>query len=557
MLGWETGEIALMVVRTKPLVIGSPPWELKRSLRSMMMAALLMAGGAPPAPAAPQAPPTHLQRAAELVAGGKLAEAEREAQKAVATASTAAAGYSILGTIRLRQLRLEESREMLEKALRLNPNLLGARLTLGQVFARQGKVEQAREVLRTALKQAPGNPIALMTLAQVEASAGNFQESLELVKPIRAELRRTPDGLILLQISTLGLGYTAVARGLVEDWLALTPPAPVPLAIEFAKSLAEHQLAADAVRVLEQAQGSQPPSFELAFALGGAHLANGDLARAEAYYEQAANLNANCALCNQQIARIARLQGEKEKSLSYLIKAKAQAPENAEILFEFGRACVEGNLFRDATPALEKAYQLDPSQDRYGYVLANAYMSKHRFKEALAILEKLVQKHPKDPVIYYAYGSALYNEGLRLDEAEAYLRKSIELQPKQIGAYYYLGMTVMKKGDQEQACGIFQELAERHPTHLASQEQLGTLLVKLRRNEEAKRVLEKLLEQAPQSLAGHYQYGLLLGRLGKPEESRFHLDWAKKLEEERKVESKREFYLLDPTTLDRPLTPTH
>ena len=520
-----------------------PAW---RKVTWLAITAILLAGSNVRTFAAAQAPQDHLQQAVELISRGNLEAAEKEAQKALARPSTAAPAYTILGTIRLQQRRLDESRELLEKAIRLNPSLLGARLTLAQVYTLQGKTQRAREVLQAALQMAPGNPTPLMNLAQLEASAGNHQKSLELVKPIQESLRRSPDGLLLLLVSHLGVGDKEAARGLVSDWLALNGHVPPPLTIEFAKPLVESQLAPEAVQVLERARRDDPASFELVFALGGAYLAEGNTRKASEYYDLAGNQNNRCAVCFQQVARIAQKDGEKEKALAYLIKAKAQSPENPEILFEFGRLCLEADLFRDAIPALEKAAQLEPQNARYKYGLASAYVGKNRYKEALALFHELLEKHPEDPLINYALGSVLATEGTDLDDAENYLRKSIQLQPEQIGGYYYLGMTVFKKGDQDQAVELFQKLLDRHPDHVASLEQLGTILVRQRKYEEAQQVLEKVLRLDPKSLAGHYQYGQLLGRLGKAEESAKQIEIAKQLEEVRKKESKMEYHLLNP-----------
>jgi protein O-GlcNAc transferase len=352
--------------------------------------------------------------------------------------------------------------------------------------------------------------------------------------------------LMLLVIDYLGLGQKDSARELVSDWMALGKGVPPALAIEFAKRLIEQGLVPEAIQVLEKARGTGPAWFELAFTLGGAYVASGDTKRASEYYQQAANLNNRCVLCFRQMAKIAQHEGEKEKALSLLIKAKALEPENPEVLFEFGRLCLEDDLSRDALPALERAVQLRPEDDRYRYVLGSAYVSRVRYEEALAIFHALVKKHPEDPVLNYAMGSVLYTEGTDLEGAEKYLRISINLQPNQVGAYYYLGMVMFQKGDQDQAAGIFHELLQRYPDHLGSLEQLGTILVKQRKYDEAQQVLEKALRLDPNSLTGHYQYSLLLARLGKREESERHMQIAKRLEDERKARSKTEFYLLNP-----------
>jgi len=481
-----------------------------------------------------------------LLSQGDLQGAEQEARLAEADPLTRAVAWATLGAIRLQQKNLDESTKYLQKAIQDNPELLGARLTLGQVYALQGKPDLARQMFRQVLERDPNNAAARMNLAQLEAAAGNYKSSLAILEPVSASLRGSPDGLLLLLVDNVGLGRKDAARELVSDWLALAGEIPAPLAIEFADLLAKNGLASEAVNVLEKAKGAGSPSFELTFALGGAYLAKGDTKRASDYYEQALSLNQGCILCLRLIAKIAEREGETEKALSYLIKAKLAEPDNPDVLFDFGRVCLERNLFRDGIPALEKAVQLRPDNEHYLYVLATGYGMKLRFKESLEIFHRLLAKKPQDPILNYAVGSVLYIEGDDLDGAEKYLRESIRLQPAQLAAYYYLGMVVFKKGDQDQAAAIFQDLLRRYPDHLPSLEQFGTILVKQKKYEEAQQVLEQVLRLDPDSRVGHYQYSLLLARLGKREESSKHMKVAQQLEEERKKATKMELYLLNP-----------
>jgi len=62
-----------------------------------------------------------LQKAAVLVQQGRLEEADREVQPALADPQTRAAACSVLGTIRFQQKRIDESTRLLEEAIKLEP----------------------------------------------------------------------------------------------------------------------------------------------------------------------------------------------------------------------------------------------------------------------------------------------------------------------------------------------------------------------------------------------------------------------------------------------------
>src|SRR4029077_17616747 len=153
----------------------------------------------------------------------------------------------------------------------------------------------------------------------------------------------------------------------------------------------------------------------------------------------ALSLNPDCTDCLLQLAKMAEQQKDPEKALAYLIKAKHQHPSNAQILFEFGKTCLELDLLEDAISALQTAARLQPSNDSYSYVLASANVSKKQYEVAAKIFQRLLAKHPDDSALNYRLGSVLFLE-VKLDEAPLYLRKSIELQPYQIASYYYMAM---------------------------------------------------------------------------------------------------------------------
>ena len=79
-----------------------------------------------------------------------------------------------------------------------------------------------------------------------------------------------------------------------KTWATL-PDVPAEWSIKFALLLLDEKLVADAIAVLERAKHGGPPSFELAFNLGGAYLVNGDLPRALDAYDLALTLQPRLA----------------------------------------------------------------------------------------------------------------------------------------------------------------------------------------------------------------------------------------------------------------------
>jgi tetratricopeptide (TPR) repeat protein len=485
-----------------------------------------------------------LDRAANLVQQGDLKRAEAEARLALSDPATSAAANSVLGTIRLQQNRLQESVAFFQKAIRLEPRLIGAHLSLGHAYSLQGKSELAAKMYRKALGLDPSNVPARMFLTQWECRKGNFEQSLDFANPIRKELASSPEGTLILAEDYLHTGGQNEAVQLAKSWSAFSN-VPQPLSIKFGVLLAKAGALAEAIDVLEQAKEDDGATYELAFNLAVAYALNNDSAHALKNYDLALSMQGNSVAALRQAATLAETRGELERSLSYWMRAKKIEPEDPDILLGFGRVCLKMDLLEDAEPALTKASSLRPNDDAFAYTLASAKVGKKQFAAAQAILEKLVLKQPKNSQFQYALGSVLYLEG-SLQEAAIHLNESVRLQPQQVASYYYQALIARDQGNDAEAIQILESLRRQYPDHAPSCELLGELLMAAHRYEDAEANLENAVRLDPKSVKGNYQLGLLLSRMGKKQAADRQLEIAKSLRTEDEAASRLQLRLLDP-----------
>ena len=485
-----------------------------------------------------------LQKAAALVQEGRLQEADQQARLALSDPETRAVACSVLGAIRLRQDRLTDSAQLLEEAIRLEPRLLGAHLTLAEVYSLQERPERALATFRRVLELDPQNALARMALARSETEKGNYARSLELAQPALAAFKESPDGLFILATDYLKTGDRAAAARLADDWGRLGDDVPEAGSIRFAELLAGGGLGSEAIAVLERARQTGRPSYELAFALGGAYLVNDDPARALGAYDLALG-QAGLGSRPQAGGRGRRAQGELERSLSYWLRARKIERDDPEILLGFGRVCLKMDLLDDAEPALVRAASLRPGEPAYQYTLATAKVGKKQHEEAQALLEPLVTKRPDDAQLQYALGSVLYIQG-HLEEAAARLRESLRLQPEQLASRYYLALIARDQGYDREAIESLEALLRRYPDHAPSCEALGGLFMNERRYPEAEAQLRRAIELAPGSVKANYQLGLLLARMGRKDEADRQLELAKSLRQEDEESKHLQRRLLDP-----------
>jgi len=485
-----------------------------------------------------------LRNAASLFQQGKLEEADHQAQLALADPQTRAAACSVLGSIRFQQKRFPESADLFEKAIRLEPHLVGAHLNLAEAYIAEGRPQLALPLYRHVLTLDPSNATARLELARNETENGHYQQSLELARPVLSALKNTPDGLFMLATDYLKIKDQDAAASLVSDWMQLAD-IPPDLSMKFALLFAREGAASQAIDLLEAIKKKGPPSYELAFNLAGAYQLEEHWALALASYDEALSLNPTALPALQQAASIAEQQGQLERALAYWMRAKKIEPDNPDILEGFGRVCLKRDLLEDAEPALTEAAHLRPNNAAYQYTLAAAKVGKKQFDSAQVLLEALLRQKQNNAQLQYALGSVLYLQS-HFDEAAQHFRESVRLKPDQIAPYYYLALIDRDQGRDEEAIRTLEDLLRRYPDHWLSCEALGGLLMNAQRYPEAESTLEKAVRLNPNSVKANYQLGLLLTRMGKKDEAEKRLEIARSLRTEDEGNSRLQLRLLDP-----------
>jgi len=496
--------------------------------------------------AAAYAQTSHIEAAAQLLSSGDTVRAEAEARAALQNPSTKALALALLGTIRLQQGKADDSIKFLTQALGLNSRLMGARTTLGNAYAFAGKMDSAAKCFREVLNADPGNLNARFDLFKLEASRRNFQQSLDVAAPILPQLFASDEGLAVLASDYSALGRKQELEGLVTHWQKLAETSD-DAALDFATTLMANGMRPEATSVLEQEEKrlEAHPQSSVALRLASAFSALSVFDRAESSAQLALSLDPQCIACYQALAQLAERQNNSEKALSFLVKAKQLAPQDPEVLFEFGKVCLEGNLLDDALPALSKAVELKPENDSYLYVLGSANVGKGRLPDALKLFQRLLQKHPGDAGLNYAVGAVYYLQN-KYSDAEASLKSSLAAQSDQIPAAYYLALTYDAMGDDDRAIPIFRDLLKNNPQHVPSYVKLGGILVRQHQYEEAQRDLERAVSLDPNSVEAHYQLGLVLRRLGKSAESETQFAESHRLETEQSAQRDLHLRLLLP-----------
>jgi tetratricopeptide (TPR) repeat protein len=257
-----------------------------------------------------------------------------------------------------------------------------------------------------------------------------------------------------------------------------------------------------AIQNLNQAT-AQPPFPDTAYYLGFAYFKRGDLAAAEKWLKEAAQLNSHDARVLYQLGLVYRKQGrereakqalalsgeqrQRDSSQSRLRLECAQKldqgpreeahavceqlydPDDAERLTELGTIYGQHGDVEAALKPLRRAAELAPQSPQMQYNLALAYYQLNQFEEARAPLSNAVTRWPDIFQLASLYGAVLSKLGEDLPAYQA-LRHAHELnaQDSATADLLYLATLSLARKTQSSrqypdALRYFQEAAKMKP----------------------------------------------------------------------------------------------
>jgi tetratricopeptide (TPR) repeat protein len=248
----------------------------------------------------------------------------------------------------------------------------------------------------------------------------------------------------------------------------------------------------------------------------------------------------------EQQALAARKEGDLEKSLGILIRARKALPEQPRLLYDFGVLAIQMKLYEDGSQALEQSLKLEPDQPDTIYALARARLEEERMADAERLMREYLTLRPQDPTAHYGLGRVLSIE-LKTDAARVEFERSIELQPEQTESYYELGQLELDARHDENAQKLFEKVIARNSKHGGALTGEGIVAYRRKDYAKAEEYLSGAVANAPDFVTAHYYYGLALGHLGRKSESEKELALASRMSNVQDQEKHRGLKLISPT----------
>jgi tetratricopeptide (TPR) repeat protein len=334
-----------------------------------------------------------LERAASLVGGDQLAEAERLLNQVLKARPEEAAALNLLGAIRAKQGKLDEAETFFSRAVRSDKKLTGARMNLAYLFLLKGEPERTAAELKEVLRLEPANADAAYRLAWVLLKQNRADECIELVERLRQTQTLSAPLLAVLGDTYMRRGDRSKAVAALKSAIELSPAEPsyhYTLGVGWLKHPADLQEAEGSFRRL---LSLRPADAQGQLHLGYVLLKQKRHAEARALLEQSLQAGAGgTPEAFYYLGLIAQGQNEDERAIGLFEKSLQLAPTFGHVHVALGSTYLKLKDYARAQAALETGARLTPDDTKAHYNLALLYArlkQPERAREEMLVVERL------------------------------------------------------------------------------------------------------------------------------------------------------------------------
>lgn len=334
-----------------------------------------------------------LERAASLIGGDQLAEAERQLNAVLKVRPEEAAALNLLGAIRAKQGKLDEAEALFLRSVGSDKKLTGARMNLAYLFLLKGEPEKTAAELREVLRLEPANAEAAYRLAWLLLRQNRVDECISLIEGLRQQAQ-TPSAslLALLADAQLRRGDRNKALAALKSAIALNPAEPsyhYTMGVGWLKHPPDLQEAEASFR---RFLALRPADAQGQLHLGYVLLKQKRHAEARELLERSLQTGAGTPEAFYYLGLIAQAQNEDARAIELFEKSIQLAPSFGHVHVALGSTYLKLKDYARAQSALEIGAKLTPDDSKAHYNLAMLYArlkQPERARAEMLIVERL------------------------------------------------------------------------------------------------------------------------------------------------------------------------
>jgi tetratricopeptide (TPR) repeat protein len=372
-------------------------WRVGRVVRWALLGALLVVCplfGCVSMQGADSRVEQHVQAANAAAKQHDFARAEQEWRQVLAMDPAAAQAYHNLGIVLYLQRKYAEAEDVLTKAVKVDPQLVNARVLLGASLVRQGKNDRAiaelEPTLRSRLNEA-AEKTARVGLHDAFFAEGRTAEALAALTPLA---EKYPGDVDLLY--SLGQTYLQLSAETFQKMAAIDPQSYRVHQI-LAESLARQGRYRDALVEYHEALNRKPDTPGLHYQAGMLGWRN-ELNRtgeekALHEFEEELKISPYDAWSEYRLGQIYNKWGEAEKAVEHFRRSMALNAKLGAPHLGLGRLLEAQGKLEEAQREFQVGAQLEPDNPAPHFRLAQIYRRLGQPTSAAEEMKKFNQMH--------------------------------------------------------------------------------------------------------------------------------------------------------------------
>ena len=461
--------------------------------------------------------PLLAMRGDALLATGKLDEAKKSYDDALALNPNQGEALLGLASVATVQRDREQANHYLDEAVAKDPKNTTVWMARGAALRMQGKPDDALAAYEQVIKLKPDHYDAHIEKANVEISRGQYQAA-------KADI----DAADKIQPSNLLTTYTRAVYEFSQGQYAPAHDA----ALKVLKSAPEHMpsilLAGASELNLDSNQQAEQHLRKYLESNPDNLYARKLLAQVLLKTRQPADAAATLAPAlkdESQDAQLLALAGQSylqtqdfAKASNYLQKAATLAPKAAAVRTSLGISKLAQGQEASGVSDLELAATLDPKSLESGMALVQTEMRLQHYDKALAAVQSMEKQQPDNPTVQNVKGTVYIIKGDR-ENARAAFEKALALQPTFVMAAVNLARLDLMENKPDAARQRFEKILEKDKNNVGAMNALGDLALALKKNDEATSWFEKSSNANPDAIGPAITLGRQYLRIGQPQKA--------------------------------------
>jgi cellulose synthase operon protein C len=388
----------------------------------------------------PNSPAGNLLQGELYYLDGRFEEALATFSKPQVADSAMAEAQFFLGNLANRKQEIDKAQTYFEKAVRMNPRYVAARVALAEVLLRKGKSAEARRELQNALELQGDFVPARLLMAGLDRSEKRFPEAESALNSLLKEQPRNP--LLHRQMAAFHFdrGNTGDAEKSLNKALEFDPDS-----METLRNLIQVDIKTKQFDKAAQRINSLPENKKTAIhyeLLGAVYTQAGKLKESETAFKKALEKDPKRSAGDALLAAQYLGSGRLDEGLGKLDDLVKKEPLNVGALGTKGIIYEQQGKPEEAKAAYEAALKVNPEANGVANNLAYLFAEEpggKNLEKALSLAQAARKAQPESPEIADTLGWVYYKLGNHI-LAKDQLSFAISKQGNNPTMHYHLGM---------------------------------------------------------------------------------------------------------------------